>query len=242
MSENKLSLKKMVTLVIFSLSWLFVGYWIITQFLVFDESWIPVLFLLLPYLIIVSKLWGVAIKAGTGGLEVSPITERVSEVETFVTVADKLRSEVSSEREGVIQLLTKGEFEGLPKEDLRKIEQIAKYIAVYTHSPISRVLAISNATDYEYFPVIDNDRRRELRGVVTYSQLMDYKTTNDNWEDMNIGNILAGKKSVTRVHINESTKKVLTRMLRGNFTRLPVVDARNRLKGVIALEDLAGII
>lgn len=242
MSLNKLSLKEIVKLVLFSFSWLFLGYWLISQFLVFADSWIPVLFLLLPYLIIVSKVWGVAIKAGTSGVEVSPITEKVSKVETSKTIADKLRSEVTSEREELIQLLTKNEFERLSEENWRMIKGIAKYIAVYTKSPISRVLLISEATNYKYFPVINDDERMELIGLVTYSQVLDYKMRNENWKDLRIENMLARKKPATRVYINESTKEALKRMLKNNLTKLPVVDARNRLKGVITLKDLSEVV
>lgn len=242
LSENRVPLKEIVKLIVFSLFWLFLGYWLITQFLVFTDSWIPVLFLLIPYLVIVSKVWGVAIKAGTGGVEVSPITEKVSKVETPKTIADKLRSEVSSEREELIELLTKNEFERLSQENWRKIKGIAKHIAVYSDSPLSRVNIISEATDYKYFPVIDDDKRRELKGIVTYYQVLDYKMKNRTWRDRRVKDILAGTKPAVRAYVNESTKEVLKRMLKNNLTKLPVVDARNRLRGVITLKDLSGVV
>ena len=241
MPEKKFSSEDMFTLVLFSLLWLFLGYWLITLIFTFTDSWIPVLFLLLPYLIIVSKVWKVSIKAGTGGVEVVPITEKVTKAETLRTIATELRSRVPSEREELIDLITKSEFERISEENWRKIKGIAKYVAIYTSSPISRVLAISNATNYKYFPVIDNDERRELRGVVTRSQVLGYRTVNRDWENIPIRELLMEKKPPIRAYVNEPSKEVLKRMLRNNRTRLPVVNASNQLKGVIALKNLSEI-
>lgn len=242
MSEKKFTLKEMVELVLFSLLWLFFGYWLITQFFTFSDSWIPVLFLLLPYLIIVSKVWKVSIKASPTGVEVVPIADKVTKAETFRTIATELRSRVPSEREELIELITKGEIEQIPDENWREIKGIAKYVAIYAHSPLSRVLAISDATNYEYFPVIDDDKRRELRGVVTRPQILGYRTgAPADWEHIRISEILMEKKPPIRAYINEPSKEVLKRMLRNNLTRLPVVNARNQLKGVIALKDLSEI-
>ena len=241
MSEKKFTLEEAIKLVMFSLLWFFLGYWLITQTLTFTDSWIPVLFLLLPYLIIVNKVWKVSIKAGPGGVEVTSIAEKVTKVETFRTIATELRSRVPSEKEELIELITKGEVEQIPDKNWREIKGIAKYVAIYVYSPLSRVLAISDATNYEYFPVIDSDERGELRGVVTRSQILGYRTENTNWENIPIREILMEKKPPMRAYINEPSKEVLKRMLRNNLTRLPVVNTRNQLKGVIALKDLSEI-
>ena len=112
-----------------------------------------------------------------------------------------------------------------------------KYIAVYSNSPLERVKTISDATGYTYFPVIDNDDRRELKGVITRSQILDFRAV----EGIRVEDLLRDKKPPIRAYINEPSKQVLNRMLRNNLTRLPVVNTKNQLKGVITLKNLSKI-
>jgi len=246
MSVRDFSFKKTGILLLFSVLWLFFGYWIITQLFEFGDSWTPVLFLLIPYLVIVSQAFGIGIKASPTGVEVTPppIAEKVTEVETAGSLANKLSVQISSERNELINLMTKGQFENLSQSDLNRINVggISKYVAVYEISPLSRVLNISRITRSEYFPVIDNDETRELKGVITLSEILDYMKRGKSWVDATVDRVLSSKKPAERALINETSKEVLLRMLKNNLTRLPVVDARNRLKGVITLKDLSDVV
>lgn len=246
MSVRDFSVKKTGILFLFSLLWLFLGYWIITQLFEFGDSWTPILFLLIPYLVIVSQVFGIGIKVGPTGVEVTPppIAEKVTEVETAGSLANKLSVQISSERNELINLMTKGQFENLSQSDLNRINvsEISKYVAVYEISPLSRVLNISRITRSKYFPVIDNDETRELKGVITLSEILDYMKRGEAWVDATVDRVLSSKKPAERAFINETSKEVLLRMLKNDLTRLPVVDARNRLKGVITLKDLSDVV
>jgi CBS domain-containing protein len=240
MPAKKFSLEEAVYLVLFSLLWLFLGYWLMTNFFAFTDSWIPVLFLLLPYLIIVSKVWDVSIKAGTSGVEITPVAEKVAKAETITTIATKLGG-TPSKRDQLLEIFTKENLESISEEDWGKIRGITEYIAIYYLSPISRVLKISDLVGYEYFPVIDNDHRRELKGVVTSSKIRDFLAKNPDYRDSNIEIILTALENepAMRAYMNEPSEHVLERMLKNNLTRLPVVNDRNQLQGVISLKNLS---
>ena len=206
--------------------------------LVMVDDWVIAVLLILPYIIVASKYGGLVIKLGTRGVEVNPIGIYVSErkIGRSDEIEDRFQ-QVSRYQDLIRGYIGKSALEQLEKAKWPRIVKEFEYVAVYPESPLERVLAIAKITGCRYFPVIEKTTG-ELRGIVTYSQIIKHLQKTKQ-VGQSVKDILTQKsRPPVRAFVFEPAKNVLDRMMEYNLTKIPIVNERNQLVGVIKLRDL----
>lgn len=87
-------------------------------------------------------------------------------------------------------------------------------------------------------PIIEDRRSKVLKGILTDRDLALYLgKINKPAKKISVKSITHNK--VRTIHPDESLHQALKKLEKGRIHRLPVVDYKNRLQGILSLKDLA---
>jgi len=109
-------------------------------------------------------------------------------------------------------------------------------LTCYTTTPIHEVARILRDEDIGALPVINNEGR--LEGIVTDRDLI-VKGLTSNADDASIKAEDCMSTDLYMASKNDRVVDVIRRMGDHQVRRVPVIDSRNRLVGIIAMADLA---
>jgi len=89
--------------------------------------------------------------------------------------------------------------------------------------------------------VVIQDERGHLIGIVTERDVVRAGTgTDEQWQQRPVSEVMT--RDPTSIHENDSVSEAVSRMQRGKFRHLPVVDEEGRPTGLISIRDVLGYI
>ena len=108
----------------------------------------------------------------------------------------------------------------------------------YPHDTVAHVARLMRSEDIGPVPIVEEDSSRQLIGIVTDRDL----TIKVIAEELNpaatkVRDVMT--KDVVTCNENDDIETALKAMSRNQLRRIPVVDDRNRLVGIIAQADVA---
>ena len=108
---------------------------------------------------------------------------------------------------------------------------------VTRNESVARAATMMRERHVSVLPVIDDLRTRHLVGIVTARDLVVRGVTPDRQDDRCIADLMT-HPPLAVVHVDTDVDDIVDVMNRERVRRLPVVDDRGRVVGIVALSDV----